>query len=247
MAAEHIGTKSSGLVAELVATLVSRRSFEFPPDSIRLSILCTETGLLAISSAFQFQIRAVATPPAIFGPPESTSPPGAVFQNGQLAAPGQPLVGVRAINIDARRVVVEVSGNSDDTERVFTHLQEALGSLNTEDGKPVLGEVERRRDMTELVVRMGVTLDALIAPSLMREVGARTSKGEVAIPVVALHVHPASGEYRGVQAGDPVYVLQKRAGTPVDSALWYSSAPLATSAHVEFLRTIETAVSGKKS
>src|SRR5438105_2185571 len=98
------------------------RGFNYPPDRIRLSLVCTEAVMSTIANAFQFQTRAVTTPPPVFGSPDATVPPGALFQNGQHGSPEQGLVAVRGIYVSSRQVVIEVGGGTESADRVFEHL-----------------------------------------------------------------------------------------------------------------------------
>ena len=201
--------------------------------------------MAAIAEAFHFQFRGVATPPATFGLPDSTSPPGAVFQNGQLGNEGEPLLPIRALYMEPRRIVVEVAGHNESADRVHARLMDILGGIRVEDGQPITGPVQARHDYSELVVRMGVDLNASISPAVRQVLGPLAREGEVLVPAVYITLQPAAAEYRGLVVGVQIYLLQQRAGTALDSREWFSGAPLDSRDHLGYLTRLEQAIAAE--
>jgi hypothetical protein len=226
-------------LAELVAAVVARRAYEYGLDRIRLSVICTERVMAAVADGFHFQVRAIATPPTTFGVPDGTSPPGAVFQNGQLG--DAPLIPIRALYFEPRRIVVDIAGQSELVDRVHAHLMDILGTIQVDD-QPIVGPVRARRDYSELVVRMGADLNATLSPAVRQVLGPLAGEGELLVPALYLTVQPAGSEYRGLVPGEQLYLLQQRAGTTLDSHEWFSGAPLESRDHLAYLTRLDQAV-----
>jgi hypothetical protein len=196
----------------------------------------------AIAEAFHFQVRAIATPPATFAVPDSTSPPGAIFQNGQLEEQGVPLVPIRGLYIEPRRIVVDIAGHNESAERVHTRLMDILAGIPVEEGQPITGPLRSRRDYSEVIARMATDLTVTLNPGLRDALLPAADGGQVLVPAVYVTVQPAADDYRGLVIGDPLYSLQQRAGTPTEAHEWFSGAPLDSREHLRYLTRLERAV-----
>ncbi len=227
---------------ELLAVTVGRRSYEYGLDRIRLSVICTDRVLGAIAEAFHFQVRAIATPPATFAVPDSTSPPGAIFQNGQLEDQGAPLVPIRGLYFEPRRIVVDIAGHNELAERVHVRLMDILAGIPVEEGQPIMGQLRSRRDYSELVVRMASDLSTTISPGLRDALQPAADRDQILVPAVYVTIQPTADDYRGLVIGEPIYSIQQRAGTPAEAHEWFSGAPLDSREHLRYLTRLERAV-----
>ena len=86
-----------------VSIISARRSYEFPQDGIRLTLLSTQPVVAFIKDAFSFEFAAVATPMETFGPIPNTLPPGVVFNYGIAPSPEESGTPIRFLHIEQRR------------------------------------------------------------------------------------------------------------------------------------------------
>lgn len=227
--------------------LTARKGYEFSLDNLRLTMLCTQPIIHQIQEAFHFQGMAIMSPPATFGPVANTLPAGLVFQVGYWLSTDHKLVPIRFLNIEPVRIVIDVAGPSQAVDEIYSHLRNLLADVTAPDGTAVLGEPLRVLDYSELSVRLPTALDAVFIPEV-RELLARTAReaekeeATILFPTLLFRAVPPNSAFGGdVNTGDGhTFSVGLRASTKPSEAVYFSSAPLETEAHLTFLTQLTT-------
>lgn len=217
-----------------VLILSSSRAYEFPPDGVRLTAICTEPVLAAVKSAFNFNTALIGSPMPTFGPVPQTLPPGAGFNFGVVEA-GDAVFPVRFLHIEAARLVVDVAGPSTIIDLVHSMLQEVLSTI-PQTAAGVMVDPVRVRDKSTIVSTLSVAPQALFPAPVLAALG---SKGFVPV----LRWHPAHADAPLDIEADPAeaWALELRAGVPPNARRYFSQAPITSNAHLAFLARLEEA------
>ena len=226
----------------------SRRSYEFAQDQLRVSMITAVRGYL--KDVLHFENVAVGTPGATAGEVPVTFPPGLAFQLGVWKASTESLVvPIRFVNIEPRRIVVDVAGRSEDAAAVYAFLVERMQDLKAADGFPAIGQAASVLDYSEVSCRLSADPSAFIPPAL-RDLyaglpGMSSSDGSVILaPMVSLNLARTGQEYAGGpypgRPGD--YHLAIRAGTVPEARTYFSAAPLSSEDHIKYLNALDAAL-----
>lgn len=227
---------------EEVRIITARRSFDFAPDEIRLTLLTLPDVVQSVQNAFAFQISQVATPPASFGVVPNVFPPGLVLNYGAFSQ-DETLTVIRFLNVEQRRVVVDVAGNSNATEAIYSRLKETVAGIVGTDGMPALGAPATRRDFTEIGFRSRILPERLISPFVQAFKRLTRKPTPAVAPAVVWRLLDASEEYPGLRVPDPTaFQLELRSGTRSGDQTFYSAAPLPTDEHLHYLEYLEEAL-----
>ena len=236
-------------MAGQVRLLSSRRSYEFSPDHIRLTILSERQHVDRIRNLFEFQIAQVATPMPTFGVPAATIPPGLVFNYGVARMTGGD-VPIRMLHFEQSRIVVDVAGPSQAIESIFGATLELLSDAQAPDGTPAIGTPTHVLDYSELSIGFGAPLTGVFAPpvwsALSRALGSADGRRDlVAVPSFRFRFQPADEEFPGAPGGPDheLYHLELRAGTKPSESIVFSGAPLESDAHLKLIDELEVALS----
>ena len=234
---------------EQVKILTSRRAYEFHPDDLRLSTLCTKPVQEQIQQLFHFQTTLMGSPMATFGDVPATFPPGIVFDMGVWIFQDKQLVPIRFLHFEQRRIVIDVAGPSSAITAIFEHLRQFLSQLQAADGSPVIGEPERVLEYTEISAQFLFPLDKVFSPSMRKffakSVSEKASeKEEIPIPILVIQPLPPEQEYAGVvNVNHPrSFTLALRAGSHPEEHVYFSAAPLDSEAHLSYLNELDTAL-----
>jgi hypothetical protein len=225
--------------------LTARRSYEFPPDAIRLSALSTALVQANIRAAFGFQSALVGSPMPTFGPVIATLPPGVVFDWGAYESDDGTIAPIRFIHFEPTRIVIDVAAHSSEIDAIYERLQSALKSVRLSSGLPVVGEPSGIADYSELLPRLDISLEELLRDPVgdfLRKRLCAGLLGSVFVPGFVFQAVPSDQPYPGAVGSDQ-YVLQLRAGTMPGEGPLFSSAPLTTSDHTAYLTELEAALS----
>jgi len=224
------------MVAE-AKILTSRRAYDYAPDDIRLTVLSTPGVQQVIQQLFGFQAVQIGTPPGLFGPVPLTAPPGLVFAMGVHALPDNAFIPIRSLQIEPRRIIVEVAGPSADIDPVFARLMEVFSAWRAQDGTLMIGEPLRTFDYSEASVHFSFAPDAIL-PIPLRDVLSRAlgADADVAlIPLLEIRIAPPDAEYGGAAIVPQAFHLELRAGATPTQGLYFSGAPLPSAAHLELI------------
>src|SRR5262249_41436956 len=222
--------------------VTARRAYEFGPDQLRLSALCTPPVEERLRALFHFRIAAMGSPTPTFGEVPSVFPPGYVFDMGFWLSPEEVLVPIRFIHFEPERIVIDVTGKSDAITPIYDLLWEAVGSIQTPDGSTVIGKPANIREYTEISAHCAFPFDALIAPGVRRILAAR-NEGMALIPTLAVHATDPKIAFAGMQ---PAWAFNFaiRVSTRPEEQMCFSSAPLESDAHLEYLQELAQALAG---
>lgn len=230
---------------EDIRVITARRVYSFNTDDVRLTVLSTAQCLNMLREAFKFQSSGYAALQFGTGTPPPTNPPGILMQNGELQTDQGPLP-VRAIFIDARRVTIDVAAPSEAIDAAFDALMEIVGQLTALDGSPVIGKPAAVSEHSEISARLDFLPAALVCASMhqvMVDHFGIEGPPDVLVPSIRL-THVAIGEeYPGDIPDASIAEMSIRFGTDPRHGVFYSKAPLDTSAHAEMLGALERALS----
>ncbi len=224
--------------------LTARRSYEFPPDAIRLSALSTTPVQAQIRAAFAFQSAVVGSPMPTFGPVIGTLPPGVVFDWGSYGSDDGTITPIRFIHFEPSRIVIDVAAQSSQIDAIYARLQQVLSSVRLSSRLSVIGEPSSIVDYSELLPRLGFALEELLRDPVgdfLRQRLSAAMLGSVFVPGFVFQAVPSDQAYAGAVGSDQ-YVLQLRAGTMPGEGHLFSSAPLTTNDHEAYLRALESAL-----
>lgn len=232
--------------------ITSRRAYEFRMDDLRLSLLCMPKVQEQIRQAFSFQAGGLATPQPTFGPVVATVPPGLVFNVGLWEGPEGPEIPIRFLHFEPTRIVIDVAGPSSTIDSIFRGLCTIVGDLAASDGSPAIGGVQRTLDYSEFSGQFSFDLVELFT-SHVRDLFVRTaSSGEqdgapmAVVPTIVMHTHRADEEYAGIPGESRLLQISVRAGTRPADGVSFSSAPLGSEVHREYLSQLEEALVHKQ-
>lgn len=219
--------------------LGAQRCYEFGTDELRLTLLSQQQVIELVRNQFEFQGANVISPPPSFGEVLSTFPPGIVFLLGNSRFPDDEGTPIRSLNIEARRIVIDVAGVSAVIGPTFDAMREMLGFLRAADGSPAIGAPTRVLDYSELTVECPGLFDRLVSQrvaSILSESSTNDEGGlgSMAFSLSAQYV-PDGDEFPGLSPFRDRFNLEPRAGTKLGEGVLYSAAPLDTEAHIAML------------
>lgn len=233
---------------EQIKVVTSRRAYEFRPDDVRLSALCTKPVQEQIQKLFQFQAAVMGTPIATFGEVPATYPPGFVFNMGVWVTPDEQLVPIRFLHFEQYRIVIDVAGTSDALTPIFERLQQFLSGLNAPDGSPVIGEPEHILDFSEITAKYPFPLDAVLSQPFSKALkavsGINTSSNMILIPLFTVQPFPVNQKVAAIPGPNThsAFTFALRSGTQPEDHIYISSAPLDSETHLSYLNELEAAL-----
>ncbi len=188
-----------------VRVLSARRAYDFAPDDIRLTVLCTTPVMDFIRQTFDFQYASIDQPPPSFGPVPDAVPSGLVFATGSLALDNGDLTPIRFLHIEPRRIVVDVAAPSDALDAVFDALVEAVNQVPVTGSNVTIGDVTNTVDYSGLTARIPVPLSSLLNPKavpVLTSSGVAQANGNYLLPTLQLQfVQGDSAIYRKHRLG----------------------------------------------
>jgi hypothetical protein len=228
---------------EQVKFLTGRRAYEFHPDDLRLSTICSKPVQDGIQALFSFQSSTIGTPMATFGEVPLTIPPGVVFNTGVWVSPGDTIASIRFLHFEQRRIVIDVAGSSDALASIYEQLYHFLIGVQTVDGTPLIGNPERVLDYSEISARFPFSLDAIISRPL-RKLLSRMAKGSTLVPTLITQTFSRGQQLTGTAPiGDArAFTLAPRVGTRLEDHIYFSGAPLGSEAHLAYLTELDAAL-----
>jgi len=233
-------------VPEQITIFTSRKAYEFRMEGLRLTLLTLPDIQELIRQTFAFQAHAIGTPQPTFGEVASTFPPGLVFNLGVYVRPTGDPVPIRLLHIEPLRIVVDVAGLSSDAEDVYRKLRESLNGIVAPDGGPAIDEPYEVRDYSEVVLRLKAPSAALVSDALLTVTRqawaqARRSDHSILVPTISFVVQDSGIPFQGVSVGPGARTIQlaPRQGYLLDDQMYFSSAPLDSDRHLEYLNALE--------
>lgn len=232
---------------EEIKVLAARRIYEFRPDDLRLAVLSTQAMRSKIQSQFGFQQALLGAAVQIFGPID-VSGQGFTFATGSVAHSDGEVTPIRFLQIEPTRIVIDVAAPSKAIDPIFRTLVNVLGEAKVPDGSPAIGKPTQHLDYSELSARLAFPIEAILAPrvpSVLTDVVGRNTEIAAAIYVQSL----APGEaYPGFPPQDSAILrIAPRQGFPIKEQVYFSSAPVDSDRHVDYLTKLEAALHGSSS
>lgn len=237
-----------------IKIISSRRAYEFRQDELRLTVLSIAPLVERIRQVFGFQSAQVGTPAPTFGEVAFTLPPGLVFNTGSVVDETHGIIPIRFLNFEQRRIVLDVAAPSAGLTVVYDALRTLLAELPAADGNPALGVPYRTLDASEISAKLDFSHLALVPPALthlFKEAIGLSGEDQALIPTLTFQLKSNSEEYAGTdlatQVNGPMLQLALRQGTRVEEQVFFSTAPLASEAHIVYLERLEESMMAAKS
>jgi len=181
-----------------------------------------------------------------FGEVPSTFPPGLVFNLGVWIHQEEHIVPIRFLHFEQNRIVIDVAGPTGAIDGIADRLFHFLSGLQTADASPIVGEPKRVLDYSEITAHFPYPLDAIFSKPLRRLLSKTMSigagdKSMTMIPTVAIQAFPMDEVLPAVpSANDPhAFTFALRSGTRPDEHIYFSSAPLDSETHLNYLNELE--------
>jgi hypothetical protein len=216
----------------------ARRAYEFRQDDLRLSILCTPPVEQALNNLFHFRTTAMGSPQPTFGDVPVVYPPGYVFDLGLWVSPQGEVVPIRFIHFEAQRIVIDVAGKSSALTPIYELVREAIAPIQTVDGSAVIGTPHTVRDYSEITAHCAFSLDTILAPGVRAVVAKHFGMGRketrALIPSFSAYLHEAGAVLENLSPATG-FNFGIRVGTRPDEHVCFSSAPLESDVHAEYL------------
>ena len=233
-----------------VRLIAIRRSYEFAPDDLRLTIMSTFPVVQAIAEEFTFNDFDVERPPAKFGRVAATTPPGLVFSMGSLEVFSGELIAIRSIQVEPSRIVIEVAAPTGSADVVMERFREVVSRFHSPDGSPVLGDPSHVLDFSRISFGLDFEPSFVLRPELAELIekwraADRKSDQFVLVPSLTLHFVPKEGEVDWAELPPSLgFQFQLRGGATPDERVYYSSAPLDSDTHLRFVDQLEALMVG---
>jgi hypothetical protein len=234
------------MVESSLKLIVARRSYEFPPDELRLSLITTQPVMDVLRTTFSFGNVQIGQPMPIISDVPRTIPPGLVLDNGHIVVSAGQVVPIRFIHFEPRRVIIDVAGASTAIDAIYAILRQILEGLQAADGSPAMGELQAVIDYSELTFHADTAPINFLAPKLrkamVKHIDHTVDTSLVLVPSIRVTAQAPSEDYPG--ALNPwgersLFVLEHRAGTKPEDGILYSAASLDTDAHLAYLRELQ--------
>jgi hypothetical protein len=227
-----------------VKILTARRSYEFRPDELRLTVLSVAEIHDRIRKFFSFQAAGVGTPQQTFDSVPLTMPPGVALDFGTTQTPEADPTPMRFMHFEAQRIVIDVAGPSSAIDWTFDELQRILADKKAPDGSPVIGEPQSIRDYSEISGHFDFDFEDMVAGPFL-ELAQETFKEE------GKRVLPLSIKFQPVNTGAEVHPgqigltafsqgnhIEFRAGTRPEDRTYFSTTSLPTDQHIAWLEAL---------
>lgn len=151
--------------------------------------------------------------------------------------------------LEQRRIVIDVAGPSSAITAIYNRIKEFFSNLHAPDGTPVIGEMERTLDYSEITARFPFSLDTLLAEpfrTLLKSVLPEDStEDSIMLPTFSARVYPINQELADVPPLNDVRSLSftLRAGTRPHQHIYLSTTPLNSEIHLRYLQQLEATFS----
>lgn len=224
---------------EEVKLISARKTYEFLPNELRLTMLSLSRVRERIQEVFEFDTNEVQTPPAVFDTVPITMPPGVVFRVGGMSLLEGMVVPIRFLHFEPQRVVVDVSGPSSAIDYVFDRLNLELAEILTPDGSPALGEPWRVWDYSELSARMGFGFSKLFNERFLEHTKSLFPTDGASRDVRPLGVRFISPDGPGGRELPDIYTLEFSDPSQLENEIYTSRADMPTDQHLAWLEALE--------
>ena len=224
--------------------LTARRGYEYPADALRLTVLTLPHVIESIRSTFNFQGAQIGSPAPVFGPVPQVLPPGLVLNFGMVRHPDGRYTPIRFLHFEQRRIVIDVASESNTIDLIFEQLAKVLTGAQTTMGPAVIHEPERVRDYSEITARCSFDPSAVLAgplvPLLSPLRNGMPTRHPLLMPTLILRFASPDSEYAGLALPDPnIMQFEIRSGTRPSDHIYFSAAPVDTTAHQTMLEQID--------
>jgi hypothetical protein len=187
-----------------------------------------------------------------------------VFQGGTTTLPGGRVVVVDRLELNDRRIVLEVSGRSEDGDAVAAVVIETIAELTEQfHGGQVAAAWRQANPIvitheTTCTVTLGFEWLSLaspvavaytkerVLPALSSEAAEARIKGLRFAFVVS---YAAKGDLlreHGVTLSDKLFFIEPKANTPFSSRKYHTSSPTDSKTHLELVRGLEKLLASRK-
>jgi len=195
----------------------------------------------------EFRLKRLPVPPGL-GIPGMTN---LVFVNGEYAT-GRRTVFIDHLAIEERRVVVTVTGSSEDCDSVFSHLRGVLKQIDFRNPPPEYRPLLVVQE-SACVVELDASLTKLFSNSpierIMDSVSSAVDSYGCSVNLFPSSVHvrvkyespPAELATNHIALVEKDIVIELRAGTSIEENTYFISSPMSSDNHLKLIRAVEEA------
>ena len=229
-----------------VTELKTKQFRIFAADTIPFPAINTDLGRQAIVKIFSFR-DATLNPPLM----EWT------FEGGTLAKEEKQHIVIEQLQLNARRIVIDVSGSTDDANHVFSVIKESLthplfgSGSRWRDAKPVVATHE-----TSCVASLDFDWSSLLNPVFLdfnKQTIATFSDEIAAAQIIGMalrfriNFNPLDERIKqnGVVLSDKTFTIEPRQEAPLSDRRYFTASPTDTVTHLELLTKFENMILGR--
>lgn len=223
-----------------IASLSVRQYRIFRPDLIPFNAMRSATGREFLNKLFGF---------ATFG--EDATVGDIAFQNGHsLAGEPQQAIPIRVLQINERRLIVEVAGSSDDAKSVYEQVMQAIQGYSGKQGLLELEPVAFTEE-TSCVVTLESDLSRLMPPAItasleerLREAsapeGTRAEVSGIAFSVsLRFFDHDPRFRNAGITLAEKRLSLETRVNTAFSDRVFFVISPTDSETHLRLIEALD--------
>lgn len=227
-----------------IRSLTVRQFRIFPPDIVPFRALRTAPGMEVIKKRYKFRESAIDAGELLFAA-------------GMFAKEaGRGVVSVSGVQINERRVIVEVDGTSADATEVYEDLRQLMFSVEPLQ-EPDLAEPVVLTEETQCTVTLDFGWEDLFnerlsgyvtGPFRDRLSNPNPAKLNLVNARFSFQFTPLDERIRafGANLTDKHLTIEPRANYPLEARRFFTVSPLGSDTHFEVLREIETLLTHRK-
>jgi len=221
----------------------------FPVDAIPLNDISSPSGIDAIEEAFKFEQSGIGSPlPGLGGVPSLL--PGLSWIRGEYNGEKDRRVVINSLDIQRRRIVLRISGTSDQADSVYEHLKSVISRINREIGES-LNQVVYKAEESSCIVTLDFDFKQIFEPSVssfletkVREAASTSIVSAKVQPVrfvstITYEVGDATVVEHGIRINPKEFIIEPRADTPLSEHRYLTKSPFRSDIHLEIVQDFE--------
>lgn len=219
----------------------------FRVDAIRLDAFASPSTREGLTQKFGFRASSGGYSPL----PIQGVQQAVVFQDGEFESQGS-RIGIRSIEIEPRRILTRISGESSAANEFFDQFLEVVKSTASVDLSSAIYTAEETTCIANLNLDFGNLLNPKISDFLTKRLSEAASVfGTVAnanpsriVARLTFDVQDGSLRDHGITVNPKEFIIEPRQNTPSDDRIFLTKSPLPSEIHFALLEELEELLSG---